>query len=50
MENEGKTIGQIDCAQVRKNVKLLPPCPVTAVTKPSGTWQVLFQLLYAMPA
>jgi len=44
MENEGKTIGQIDYAQVRKNVKLLLTRPVTAVTKRSGTWQVLFQL------
>jgi len=49
MENEGKTIGQIDCAQVRKNVKLLPPNLVTAVTKRFGTWQVLFQLPYSKP-
>jgi hypothetical protein len=44
MGNEGKTIGQIDCAQARKNVNLLLHCPVTAVTKRSGTWQVLFQV------
>jgi hypothetical protein len=50
MKNEGKTIGQIDCVKVRKNVKLLPPGPVTAVTKRSGTCQVLFQVPYAKPA
>jgi hypothetical protein len=50
MENEGKTIGQIDCAQVRKNVELLPPARVTVVTKRSSTWQVLFQVSKAKPA
>jgi hypothetical protein len=49
MENEGKMIGQIDYAQVRKNAKLLLLDLVTAVTKHSSTWQVLFQLLYAKP-
>jgi len=47
MENEGKMIGQIDCVKVRKNAKLLLLALVTAVTKRSGTWQVLFQVPYA---
>jgi hypothetical protein len=48
IENEGKTVGQIDCVKVQKNVKLLPPALVTAVTKRSGTWKVLLELPNAM--
>jgi hypothetical protein len=47
MKAKGKTIGQIDCVKVQKNAKLLPPALVTAVTKRSGTWKVLFQVLDA---
>jgi hypothetical protein len=46
--NEGKTVGQIDCVKIRKNINLLPPSLVTAVTKDSGTWKVLLELPNAM--
>jgi hypothetical protein len=48
MKSESKTVGQIDCVKVQKNVKLLPPALVTAVTKRSGTWKVLFEVPNAM--